>query len=259
MNGHIVCQISNSIATVTLDNPGKLNAIDLGMWTALGSTLRSLSADESLRCVIVRGAGDKAFAAGGNIEEFLRARNTPDNSVDYHNQVSAALDAIANCTHPTVAAINGVCMGGGLEVACACDLRLAAQSARFGIPINRLGFSMYPLEMQALLRIAGPATALELLLEGRVLDADEALARGLVTRVVSDAMLETEVEACARRITEGAPLVARAHKQWVRRLQREEAPSAEELRESFAYLASADYKEGISAFLGKRKPKFRGE
>lgn len=259
MSGNIVCQINNNIATVTLDNPGKLNAIDLGMWNALEETLRSLSADLSLRCVILRGAGDKAFAAGGDIEEFLTKRNTLDNAETYHGQVSAALEAIANCTHPTVAAINGVCMGGGLEIACACDLRLSAQSARFGAPINRLGFSMYPLEMEGLLRLAGPGTTLELLLEGRILDADEALARGLLTRVVSDAMLDTEVEACARRITEGAPLVARAHKQWVRRLQREESLGAEELRSSFAFLDSADYKEGISAFLGKRKPKFSGE
>lgn len=259
MSGNIVCQINNNIATVTLDNPGKLNAIDLGMWAALEETLRSLSADLSLRCVILRGAGDKAFAAGGDIEEFLTKRNTLDNAESYHGQVSAALEAIASCTHPTVAAINGVCMGGGLEIACACDLRLSAQSARFGAPINRLGFSMYPLEMEGLLRLAGPGTTLELLLEGRILDADEALARGLLTRVLSDAMLDTEVEACARRITEGAPLVARAHKQWVRRLQREESLGAEELRSSFAFLDSADYKEGISAFLGKRKPKFRGE
>lgn len=258
MSGRILCQINKQTATVTLDHPAKRNALDLGMWSALAETLRTLAADDSLRCVVLRGAGGEAFAAGGDIEEFLSKRETLEHAEIYHAEVVGALRAIGECPHPTIAAIQGPCMGGGLEIAGQCDLRLCSKTARFGVPINRLGFSMYPEEMQGLLRLAGPATTLELLIEGRILDADEALMRGLVTRVIPDAQLDAEVDACARRIAEGAPLVARWHKHWVRRLQSPEALSADELRSSFAYLDSADYQEGLHAFLEKRKPEFRG-
>lgn len=259
MSGRILCQINNNTATVTLDHPAKRNALDLGMWSALAETLRSLAADDTLRCVVLRGAGGEAFAAGGDIEEFLTRRETLEHALIYHTEVVGALRAIAECPHPTVAAIQGPCMGGGLEIASQCDLRLCSKTARFGVPINRLGFSMYPEEMQGLLRLAGPATTLELLIEGRILDADEALMRGLVTRVIPDAQLDAEVDASVRRIAEGAPLVARWHKQWVRRLQQTDTLlSAEELRNSFAYLDTADYNEGLHAFLEKRKPEFRG-
>lgn len=258
MNGNIYCQQTDFIATVTLANPGKRNALDLAMWTALAATMRELAADTSLRCVIVRGEGDEAFAAGGNIEEFLTARDTVERAEVYHGEVGAALRAIAECPHPTIAAIHGACLGGGLEIASQCDLRLSGQSALFGAPINLLGFSMYPEEMQGLLKLVGSATMLELLLEGRILNAAEALARGLVTRVVADDRLDAEVEASARRIATGAPLVARWHKQWVRRLQHEQVLTPEELRESFAFLDTADYHEGLQAFLAKRKPEFKG-
>ncbi|MQY51420.1 enoyl-CoA hydratase/isomerase family protein [Rhodocyclus tenuis] len=258
MSGQILCTRRDSIATVTLDHPEKRNALDLSMWQSLATTLRTLAADSSLRCVVVRGAGDEAFAAGGDIEEFLHARDTLERAQSYHAAVGAALRAIADCPHPTLAAIRGACIGGGLEIASQCDLRLCGDSARFGVPINRLGFSMYPEEMQGVLAIAGPATTLELLLEGRILTAAEALARGLVTRVVPDAQLTAEVDATTQRIAAGAPLVARWHKQWVRRLQQPAPLSADELRQSFAFLDTADYQEGLHAFLEKRKPEFRG-
>jgi len=258
MPGCIRTSVSGPVATVAIDNPAKLNAVDLGMWQQLAATMAGLAADDSLRCVILRGAGDDAFAAGGDLEEFLTARDTVDRAMHYHGCVGVALRAIADCPHPTIAMIRGACIGGGLEIAGQCDLRIAGESARFGAPINRVGFSMYPEEMAGLLRLAGPAVVLEILLEGRILSAVEALQKGLLSRVVADARVDDEVAAAARRICDGAPLVARWHKQWVRRLQQGDAPSADELRDSFAFLESEDYREGLAAFLEKRKPVFKG-
>jgi enoyl-CoA hydratase/carnithine racemase len=117
--------------------------------------MATISADRSIRCVVLRGAGDQAFAAGGDLEEFVTGRATLEQALHYHGEVAKALNAIADCPHPTVALIKGACIGGGLEIAGVCDLRIAGESARFGAPINKLGFSMYPGEMEGLLRLAG--------------------------------------------------------------------------------------------------------
>ncbi len=257
--GEILFESDGAIATLTLSNPGKLNAINAAMWVALREAFARVAADPTLRCVIVRGAGEQAFAAGGDIEEFRSVRATVDAALHYHDElVATALDAIRNCPIPTVAAIQGACIGGGLEIAGCCDLRIAGESARFGAPINRLGFSMYPGEMAGLLDLVGPAVLLEVLLEGRILSAREALQKGLLTRVVDDEQVPAEAHAAAGRIAAGAPLVARWHKQWVRRLARGGALGAAEKREAFAFLATRDYAEGIAAFFEKRPPSFEG-
>lgn len=247
----------NDIATVTLCNPGKLNALNAAMWQQLHAIMRTLSDDASLRCIIVRGEG-AAFVAGGDLEEFRTARATVDLALAYHEAVGAALAAIKHCAVPTVAAILGPCIGGGLEIACACDLRIAGHSAKFGAPIMKLGFSMYPGELHGLLALAGPAVTKEILLEGRLFTADEAYAKGLLTRVTEDAQVFTEAHATACRIAAGAPLVARAHKQWITRLSTGQPLTLEEKREAFRFLETADYQEGLSAFLEKRPPQFRG-
>lgn len=257
MTAHIRCQRDTNIATVTLANPGKLNAIDLAMWQALAATLAELSADPEVRCVVLRGDGNEAFAAGGDLEEFVTGRATLEQALHYHGQVADALNAIADCPHPTVALIQGACIGGGLEIAGVCDLRICGESSRFGAPINRLGFSMYPGEMEGLLKLAGAAVMKEILLEGRILSANEAYAKGLVTRVVADAQVADEAYATARRICAGAPLVAGWHKQWIRRLQSGGPLTADEKAASFAFLETEDYKEGLAAFLAKRKPEFK--
>ena len=247
-----------STATLTLNNPGKLNAINLAMWQQISSHLRNLSADPEIRCLIIRGAGEEAFAAGGDLEEFVRGRATLEQALHYHGQVAEALQAIAECPHPTIAMIRGACVGGGLEIAGACDLRLCGESARFGAPINRLGFSMYPGEMEGLLRLVGAAVLKEILLEGRIMDAREAYEKGLVSRVLPDAQLADEVGATARRIAGGAPLVAGWHKQWIRRLQDSQPLTDAEKAASFAFLDTEDYREGLAAFLEKRRPVFKG-
>lgn len=257
MNPDILCQRDGGIATVTLFNPDKLNALNAAMWSRLRETMAELAADASLRCVILRGEG-LVFAAGGDLEEFRTARANVDLALVYHEAVGEALASIESCPHPTVAAILGPCVGGGLEIACACDLRIAGESAKFGAPIMKLGFSMYPGELAGFLKLAGPAVAKEILLEGRLLNAAEAYAKGLLTRVVADAEVLAEAAATAARIAAGAPLVARWHKQWIARLMDGRPLTQDEKRASFAFLGTQDYAEGLAAFLEKRAPRFTG-
>jgi enoyl-CoA hydratase/carnithine racemase len=249
-----------TLATVTLSNPDKLNALTVSMWLDLKSAMDALSAEDALRCVVLRGAGSGAFAAGADIAEFATVRDNAGRGKVYHRQyVHGALKAVGECRHPTVAMIHGPCVGGGLEIACMCDLRFAGQSGRFGVPINRLGFAIAYDELAAMLPLAGRAVALEILVEGRVWEAREAFDKGLLTRVVDDARLEEEVSAAARRIAEGAPLVNRWHKRFVRRLAPQPAPlTTAEIEENFAYFATEDYRIGMDAFAKKKKPKFAG-
>ncbi|HRD88724.1 MAG: enoyl-CoA hydratase/isomerase family protein [Candidatus Accumulibacter sp.] len=258
MNGSVRCSCDGEVATITLSNPTKLNAVDSVMWRQLAAVVNELAADTRFRCLVLQGEGDQAFAAGGDIEEFSTQRDTVDRAMAYHALAGAALQAVGDCPLPTIALIRGACIGGGLEIAAQCDLRICGTSARLGAPINRLGFSMYPVEMQALLRLAGVATMRELLLEGRILGAAEALSKGLVTRVVADQEVVAEAYATARRVCQGAPLVARWHKQLLQRLQQDLPLREEELRDSFAFLETDDYREGLAAFLAKRAPRFRG-
>jgi enoyl-CoA hydratase/carnithine racemase len=260
MNGGILIERDGAIATVTLTNPEKLNALTVAMWQELARVMNALSAEEALRCVVIRGEGNEAFAAGADIAEFATARDNAGQGRVYHRQyVHGALKAVGECRHPTVAMIHGPCVGGGLEIACMCDMRIAGVSGRFGVPISRLGFAIAYDELAALLPLVGRAVALEILVEGRVWEAKDALEKGLLTRVVPDGKLEEEAYACARRIAEGAPLVNRWHKQFLRRLAPQPAPLTDaEIEENFAYFATEDYRIGMAAFAEKRKPRFKG-
>lgn len=257
MAGSVECEVAGDLATVVLDSPGKLNAIDLGMWRRLTELFRDLGRQSEIRCIVLRGEGSLAFASGGDLEEFLTQRTTLEQARAYHDEVALALGAIGQCGYPTVALVQGACIGGGLEIAAACDLRICGESSRFGVPIARLGFSMYPDEMRGLLDLAGPAVLKELLLEGRILTAFEAHAKDIVTRVVADSLVVDEAYGTARRIASGAPLVAAWHKQWIRRLRTGLPLSEEERAASFAFLETEDYREGLAAFFEKRKPQFK--
>jgi len=256
----VLVERDGMIATVRLSNPGKLNALTVSMWQELARAMDALSADERLRCVVLRGAGSEAFAAGADIAEFATARDNAGQGKVYHRQyVHGALKAVGECRHPTVAMIHGPCVGGGLEIACMCDLRIAGRSGRFGVPISRLGFAIAYDELAAVLPLTGRAVAMEILLEGRIWEAREALGKGLLTRVVDDARLEEEAYAAARRIADGAPLANRWHKRFVRRLAPQPAPLTEaEIEDNFAYFATEDYRIGMRAFAEKQKPRFKG-
>lgn len=247
-----------AIATVTLHNPDRLNALNKAMWIELGAAMRELSADDGLRCVVLRGAGEKAFAAGADISEFARERADSKQARQYGELIHETMQSVARCRHPTVAMIHGACVGGGLEIAAMCDMRICGESSRFGIPINRLGLTMAYGELQGLLALVGRATALEILLEGRVFDAREALHKRLVNRVVPDAKVEEETYALARRIADGAPLVARWHKQFIERLSVNAQLTDTEWQEGFDCFDTEDYRIGVDAFLRKEKPRFKG-
>lgn len=258
MRQPILIERDGQIATVTLNNPEKLNALDLSMWQGLTDAMVTLSADDTVRCVVLRGAGDKAFAAGADIEEFRTRRFTAAQSREYGRITHATMRAIADCRHPTLALIQGACVGGGLEIASMCDMRICGQSSRFGVPVNRLGLVMSYGELGGLMALAGPAAALEIVLEGRVFGAAEAREMRLVNRVVADAEVPEEAYATARRIAQGAPLVARWHKQFVRRLQQSAPLRADEEDEAYACFDTEDFRIGFDAFVSKSRPQFVG-
>ena len=256
--GLIMSERRGSIAVVTLSHPGKRNALTVAMWRELARLFAGFSLDAGLRAVVLRGA-DGHFAAGADITEFPRERADANSTYHFHQQIIApALDAIGGCAVPVLAAIEGACVGGGLEIACECDLRIAAASAQFGAPIRHLGFPMAPRELRGVLAVAGRSVALELLLEGRTMNAATAAATGLVTRVVADADLEADVMRSATDIAAGAALAARLNKQTLRRLAPPPRDFTEaELRAFYAAWAeSPEHREGVQAFLERRPPKF---
>ncbi len=254
----ILVERTEHVATVTLNKAEKMNALDLAMWRELAQTFQGLSADDSLRCIVLRGAGEKAFSAGADIEEFERERNSAEKSRAYSKVTQAALAAIAECRHPTLAQIHGACVGGGLEMATMCDMRICGESSRFGVPINRLGLVVSYEELGGLVALAGKAGTLEILLEGRVFSAEEALRKGLVNRFVADADVAAEVAAAARRIAQGAPLVARWHKKFINRMLQSAPLTAEERDEAHLCFDTEDFRIGWKAFLAKERAAFVG-
>jgi enoyl-CoA hydratase/carnithine racemase len=260
MSGTIHLIVEDSVARVTLDSPGKLNAISVSMWNELRSVFDNLARDDSLRCVVVRGAGGN-FAAGADIEEFLIERHDEATGRRYHlDLIGPALASVAHCPVPVLAAIEGVCVGGGLEVALACDIRVARDDARFGVPVGRLGFPLALSEMGPLLQLVGPGVAAELLLANRLLDAPDAGAKGLVQQVLDAHHFEAAVVDLVRGVRAGSPLAARLNKAQIRLLlERGMRYTQHDLDASFAFFSSADYKEGIAAFLAKRPPQFTGK
>jgi len=254
----LVERADGGIVTLTLNRPHKLNAMTKPLWRRLGEAMRELDADGSVRCIVLRGAGQKAFSPGNDISEFETERSNVEQARAYGAIMHATLDAMRVCRHPTVAMIHGICVGGGLEIAANCDLRVCGESSRFGVPIKALGLVMAYPEIDGLLRLAGRAATLEILLEGRVFGAREAQEKGLVTRVVPDTMVEQEAYDTAGRIAAGAPLVARWHKRFVARLEEGTPLTPEELEEGYACYGTEDFRIGYRAFLAKEKPKFEG-
>jgi enoyl-CoA hydratase/carnithine racemase len=259
MSDHIEVSKDGFIATVALNRPDCLNAINLAMWEKLGDTFTDLSEDSSIRCIVLRGATEKAFAAGADIAEFASARSEPSEAQAYDEIYRYALLAVKNCVHPVVAFIQGPCIGGALEMAAFADIRITSDTGRFGVPIKRIGLVMSHPEISGLIDLVGPARTKEILLEGRVVKADEALQMGLVNRVYPDSYAEEEAYACARRIAEGAPLTAQWHKAFVARVMEGTPLDALDHQKSYDYMLTDDFKEGVASFLEKRTPVFTGE
>ncbi len=259
MVDEVLLEHDGHIATVTLNRPEKRNALNLDGWNALGAVFAAVGDDDAVRCVVVRGAGTKAFASGADISAFPEERGDTATALGYGAAEMAGIQAVANCRHPTVAMIHGACVGGGMEIACACDIRVAGASSRFGVPINRLGLTMAYDELAFFIDVVGKSKALEILLEGSVFGAEHAKDLGIVSRIFEDAALEQEAYAIARRVADGAPLVNRWHKRFAKRLADPRPLTQEEIAEGYAAFDTEDYRTGYQAFLQKQKPDFQGE
>jgi enoyl-CoA hydratase/carnithine racemase len=249
--------IDGPVARVTLDHPGKLNAMTKAMWHRFAEVWRDLSADSHVRCVLLTGAGS-AFCPGNDIGEFAAERSTAPLARALSAVMNTGRDAMRACPHIIIARIDGACVGGGLEIAAMADLRIASARSRFGAPLNRLGLTMAYEEMAPIARLASRGTMVEMLVEGRLFSAAEAQARGLVERVVPDETLDTEVEATLARIVGGPPLVHRWHKQFLDRLLSGVPLTPADHDVHYEAFETEDYRIGWTSFLARTEPRFVG-
>jgi enoyl-CoA hydratase len=248
---------TQGIATLRISNPGKMNALSLAMWRELRAVFDAVQhADTPPRVIVVRGA-DREFVAGADIEEFPQFRFEPESLAAYHEDIVApALHAMLDCDVPLIAHIEGACIGGGLEIAACCDLRLCEPNSRFGVPIARLGFPMAPAEVEIVSHIVGQTLLRELLIEARLMGAAEAHERGVVTRVVDVDQLEVEVRRVAENVAALSPQAMRLNKRVLRAFARPSFSEPAERAAHYAYADSDEHREGLSAFIEKRPAKF---
>ena len=255
MSDLVLVERDEPIAVVRLNRPDALNALSDELMGALVGTLRELDADEAVRCIVV-GGSERAFAAGADIGELSRA--TPVEM--YYQRRVDRWDDIRTLWTPLVAAVSGFCLGGGCELAMACDVIVASETASFGQPETGLGLIPGAGGTQRLTRAVGKAVAMDVILSGRFLSADEALRAGLVARVVAKEAWLEEAKRVAREIAAKGPVATRLAKEAVDRAF--EAPLTHgveyERRLLYLALASEDAKEGLTAFLEKRRPEFKG-
>lgn len=253
--GVATLRTADDVLVVALNRPERLNALDLGAWQALGALFAGEARDAT--AVVVRGAGT-AFSAGADIDEFPARRMTARDALAYNRAIAAALEAVIACPAPVVAMIGGAAVGGGCELAAACDVRVASEAARFGIPIGRLGVTLGPVEARAIARLIGPARLKELVFSGRLVDAGEAREIGLVERVVAADRLVAETVALIDAIRGSAPTTIRATKRVAELAGRSLTPADADLLAEllFSVYEGEELREGVAAFGERREPRF---
>ena len=250
-----------AVGWIIFNQPAKRNAINDAMWRAIPPAMQRFDADPEVRAVVFRGAGTEAFAAGADISEFEKVRSDKGAVAQYDDLLDQVLHSIQNSLKPSVAMIHGFCMGGGLEIAVACDLRYSGASGQFGIPAAKLGLAYNVEGHKRLLETVGHAWAREIMFLGRRYGADEALAMGLVHRVLPDAELERYVNDVIRTLCDNAPLAIANTKTILEEYVKSSgAPDAARMSAAIERCAkSSDYIEGRRAFMEKRKPRFTGK
>ncbi len=256
----VIAQKDGPVGSMIFNNPGRRNAVSLGMWERAAAILNDFAGDPAIRVVVLSGAGGKAFASGADISEFERERATADAVARYNATTERTSSALYNLPKPTIAMIEGWCIGGGLALAIACDLRIASETSRFGIPAARLGVGYGVNGIRRLVDLVGPAAAKDIFFTARHYTAAEALRLGLVNAVVPAAALESHVRDYAAMIAANAPLTIAAVKRTVGEVLKDPADRDTLLCERLiaACHASQDYIEGRRAFMEKRQPNFAG-
>ncbi len=257
MTAHFLVERDGPIALLTFNRPDARNAMTFEMYEALHDACAALDADPTVRAIVLRGAGDRAFASGTDIRQFLDFK-TREDALGYEARLTRVLSKLAGMSKPTIAMLQGDAIGGGLFIALACDLRLAAPHARFGVPVARtLGNFLAPVSLTLLVSALGPGRARELVLTARLVDAQEARAIGLIDRVHPAPELESRARELAASLAELAPLTLAATKEATRRTLAALAPRDLDDLILSCYL-SRDFHEGVRAFLEKRKPDWQG-
>ena len=262
MNDHILLDSTAPVATVTFNRPKQRNAISFAMWRDFSNIMRKLDADRDVRAVVITGAGEEAFSAGADIQDFEEHRSNSTKGRVYNDIVNGALQTLSDMATPTISMIRGFAVGGGCELAVATDLRIASDDSRMGIPVGKLGISIGHREMRGLVDLVGKGNALYILLSARLLDAQESLRIGLVNQVVRPEELHDYTYKLANDIASLAPLSHAVNKLTMQQVRNK--PSLEDLTKEEADLPltqfdTKDYQEGYKAFLEKRRPNFIGE
>jgi len=256
----MIAEKDGAIGWITFNNPARRNAVSMAMWEALSDIVADYAADDAIRVIVVRGAGDKAFVSGADISEFEERRSSPETTRVYNETSGRATEALRQVGKPTIAMIRGYCIGGGVSVAMSCDLRVAEDGAKFGVPAARLGLGYEFSGVRKLVDVVGPAFAKEIFYTARQFSAAEALAMGLINRMVPAAELEGFVRDYARTIAGNAPLTVASIKTLVAQVLEDESRRDAALCKAVVdrCFESRDYVEGRTAFMEKRRPVFQG-
>ena len=257
----MLADVEDGIGWVTFNNPERRNAISLEMWEGLAVILESFRKDDSVRVVILQGAGDKAFVSGADISEFDSKRGSAEQKASYAKVAAAANRRLLKLDKPLLAMIRGFCIGGGLATALSADVRFASPDATFGIPAAKLGLGYEYEGLKRLTDLVGPSRAKDIMFSARFMDAEEALRMGLINRICDRDSLRREITDYARLIAENAPLTIRAARAAINEVTKD--PEKRDLDTINAMINacfdSEDYREGRLAFREKRKPQFRGD
>jgi enoyl-CoA hydratase/carnithine racemase len=244
-------------ALLTFNRPEARNAMTWEMYEALYECCEAVDADERVRVLVLRGAGDKAFVAGTDINQFLEFSRSGEDGISYEERMERVIGRLERVGKPTVALIDGYAIGGGLSIAAVCDLRVCTPEAKFGIPIARTLGNCLSIENYArLVALVGPARTKELILTAKMFSAEEALGAGLATEIVPRVELEERVDELCASLGSHAPITMGVTKEALRRLQFAELPEAEDL--VIETYGSEDFREGVVAFVEKRRPNWQG-